>query len=330
MKQAAPLVRMPLESSFSAAEFAAGFDLPPASALPAGWRHDAHGARQKLVIADVYHDRALARQAACSFTRSLADIVGVLEKSPLARALLLRAVTDGATAGTDPFLSSSQSFYYADCAHIDLGRQEDTVQACEKTRALSMAGFVAGLRRHWQESHGFAPALTLCPRDYADHARLLAADSAAVLHLVAWELRAQGHAYLWRSLIADSLADVAAVFEDAVRADAQAQFSGSALKAAFNQWFAVRERGIACDAQSLEMYDCALVRLQGRAACRTVATQALQRAELQQMGLLPDGINYLAGCVFTSAWYDGFDDPALCQRLDHVQEEIKQSFVFNS
>lgn len=171
--------------------------------------------------------------------------------------------------------------------------------------------------------------MSLRPGDYADHARLLTADSVAVLHMVAWELRAQGHTYLWRDLIAGDLADVATVFEDSLRSDANAQFNGIALKAAFNQWFALRERIVDCDAQTLEMFDSVIVRTQGRPERKTIASMPMERGRLQNMGLLPDGSNYLAGCLFTSLWYAGFDDEQTCQRLRHIEQEVSQLSVFN-
>ena len=329
MKQAAPLVLKPsaspfvFDGSFSAAEFAAGFDLPVALV------QSTRGARGKLVIADLYHDRAIAKQALCPFTRSMAEIITALDSSPLARELLLRAVSDGATIGVDPLIPASQGYYYADHAHIDLGQQDDSLHMSEKGLSLYMVGFIAGLRRHWQQSHGFAPALSLRPSDYADHARLQAADSVAILHMVAWELRAQGHTYLWRDLIAGDLADIATVFEDSLRGDANAQFNGVALKAAFNQWFALRERIVECDTQTLEMFDSAIVRTQGRPERKVIASQPLVRSNLQDMGLLPDGANYLAGCLFTSLWYAGFDDGHTCQRLRHIEQEVSQLTVFN-
>ncbi len=329
MKQATPLVLTPsmspfvFDGSFSAAEFAAGFDLPVALV------HSARGSRVKLAIADLYHDRAVARQSLCAFTRSMAEILTALDDSPLARALLMRAVEDGATIGVDPLIPPSHGYYYADHAHIDLGQQDDGLHMSEKGLSLYMTGFICGLRRHWQQSHGFAPALSLRPADYADHARLLTADSVAVLHMVAWELRAQGHTYLWRELIAGDLADVATVFEDSLCNDAHAQFNGHALKAAFNQWFALRERIVECDAQTLEMFDSAIVRTQGRPERKMIASAPLVRSRLQDMGLLPDGGNYLAGCLFTSLWYAGFDDEQTCARLRHIEQEVSQLSVFN-
>lgn len=323
---AAPLVlsatTTTFDGIFSASEFAAGFDLPVA--LLQGIR----GPRLKLTIADIYHDRNVARHALCPFTRSMAEIITALETSPLGSALLARAVTDGASVGVDPLIPASHGYYYATQAHIDLGQQDDSLHMSEKGLSLYMTGFIAGLRRHWQDSHGFAPQMSLRPGDYADHARLLAADSVAVLHLVAWELRAQGHTYLWRDLIAGSYADIAMVFEDSLRGDAQAQYNGVALKAAFNQWFALRERIVECDMQTLEIYDSAVVRTQGRPERKSIASQALQRSALQHMGQLPDGHNYLSGCLFTSLWYAGFDDEASCQRLRYIEQDISQLSVF--
>ena len=328
MKHGSPLaLRSQLSSlfdgHFSPAEFAAGFDLPVALL------HSVRGPRVKLAVADIYHDRDVAHAAVCPFTRAMAEIITTLDTSPLARALVLRAVDDGATVGLDPLIAASQGYYYADHAHIDLGQQDDSLHMSEKGLSLFMIAFVSGLRRHQHHANAVAPVTSLRPCDYADHARLMAADTAAVLHMIAWELRAQGHTYLWRDLIAGDMADIAAVFEDSLFDDAQNQFNGVALKAAFNQWFALRERVVECDMQSLEVFDAANVRTQGRPERKVIASEPLLRGRLQDMGMLPDGANYLAGCLFTSLWYAGFDDDLACQRLAHIEQEVSQLTVFN-
>jgi hypothetical protein len=66
------------------------------------------------------------------------------------------------------------------------------------------------------------------------------------------------------------------------------------------------------------------------AARAQFATAALVRADLARLGILPDGGNYLAGCVFTNAWYQGFTDEANRRHLTHIEQEIRQLAVFSA
>lgn len=308
---------------FSAAEFAAGFD------MPVSFMHGPNGTRLRIALADLLHDSTAARVSLCPFTRSLGEIISQLDASPLARSLLARAAEDGVTIGQDPLLAAGHSYYYPQQAHIDLGRQDVALQMTEKGLAQYMSGFITALRRHWHEQAGHAPSTSLRPADYADHYRLMAADGDAVLQHAAWELRGHGHTYLWRAMIAADDGDITLAFEDAVRADAQSQFNGRALKAAFNQWFALRERICRADHQALEMLDAALVRCHDTAAQKHFATLPLDRAALAHLGLLPDGGMYLDGCVFTSSWYAGFDDDFTRRHLQHIEVEVSQLAVFS-
>lgn len=305
--------------AFSAAEFAAGFD------APVSFLHGPFGSRLRVALADLCHDVAAARASLCPFTRSLAEIITHLDASPLARALLAQALEDGVTVGQDPLMPATEGHFYPQRGHIDLGRQDANLQMTEKGLAQYMAAFITALRRSGQDAAGHAPATSLLPRDFADHDRLLAADAEAVLHQAAWELRGAGHTYLWRALLAGDHGDVAMVYEHSVLDNSQNQFNGLACKAAFNQWFACRDRIARADYRALETLDAALVRRPDTAA---FATQPLDRATLENIGSLPDGQNYLSGCVFTCAWYQGFDDELNRRHLQHIEEEISQLAVF--
>lgn len=307
---------------FSAVEFAAGFD------TPVSFLHGPFGSRMRVALADLCHDLPAARASLCPFTRSLAEIIGHLDASPLGRALLAQAADDGVTIGQDLLLPAADGYFYAERGHIDLGRQEAALQMTEKGLAQYAAALITALRRAGHDVAGHTPGTHLRPRDFADHDRLLAADAEAVLHQAAWELRGAGHTYLWRALLAGDDGDIATVFEESVREDSQSQFNGSALKAAFNQWFACRARIARADHRALERLDAALLRCHGQAAAARFAAEPLNREGLECIGLLPDGRNYLASCIFTCAWYAGFDDDANRRHLAHIEQEIIQLAVF--
>ncbi len=308
-------------SLISATEFAAGFDIP--SAL-------GDLSQEKTAVVDVCHDRAAVVHDASTHMRAIADGVAVLAHSPQARALLACAIDDAVTLGHAPLLPAGSGHYDPAHAHLGLGRCADTLCHSEKGMSLILTALVTTLRRHWHHSHAHAPDMCLRPADYATHARMLTADCLAMLHLVAWELRGAGHGYLWRALVAGDTADMAEAFEAAISADAQAQFDGRAIRAAFTQWFACRDRMNAADLDSLELYDAGLVRSQGRNAVQRVASRPLDRAQLQHLGLMADGQSYLEGCVFTNPWFDGFDSEESCAILRQIEAEVRQIHAFSA
>lgn len=303
-------------AAFSAAEFAAGFDdlVHHRARLSPPPRH----ALQDLLNGEVPDD----------FGTAVAQCLRALDASPTARALAAWLAGAGLTIGGDAFLGAGHSYFYSDARRVDLCLQAPALLDNEKGAARLTAALVCGLRRAWHGLQNAAPAETLRARDYADYFRLMNADIEAVLHLVAWELRGAGNGSLWRAGLAGDNADMSVVFERSLAEDPQNQFNGAALKAVFNQWFAGRERINRCDHAALEQLDAALVRTQGTAARAVFATEALCRENLQALGGLPCGANYLQGCLFTNPWYAGFDDDANLLHLKRVEEEINHLSVF--
>ncbi len=261
------------------------------------------------------------------FMAVMAGLLDLLRQSPTGRGLLENAIDAGVTVGCDPLQSPSRVRCYAAryglSAHIDFGNYSGFDGFADKTRARLFAGLIAGLRRSWHDQQASAPDLRLLPEQYLEHTRLMLADSEALMHLVAWELRGCGESLLWHSLIAGASADIASTFEQSVACDAQNQFNGTALKAAFNQWFACAARVNAAEQLALETLDAALVTdmalmWSSSGLCR----QEIMRDDLSALGNLPCGQNYLAGCRFTSGWYAGLHDSGNRAHLRHLMAEL--------
>jgi hypothetical protein len=259
------------------------------------------------------------RQTANAFAGYMRNIVMLLQQSPTGAALLRAAINHGASVGLDPLLEPDASFFYPRQNHFDLGYQPGIGQKTEKGMSRYMIPFIGSLRRCWHHHRGMAPDVALKPKDFVEHARIMQADIDAVIHLVAWELRGQGQSFLWRALLAGDNADVAQAFEDCVGDNPQNQFNGIALKAAFNRWFACRERVNACEHLALETLDMAVLQHDDLSQ---LGHLSLSRATLQQLGALPASVNYLTGCSLTSGWYAGMDDAFNRSHLRHIEADI--------
>ncbi|MDE1151473.1 MAG: hypothetical protein PW788_02955 [Micavibrio sp.] len=257
-----------------------------------------------------------------AFAGYIRNLVHILEQSPTGRLLMRAAVIADVSVGLDPLLEPNSSFFYPAQNHFDLGYQPDLLQKTEKGVSRYLVSFIGALRRVWHAQAGHAPDVALKPEDFLKLCRCEEADVNAIIHLTAWELRSGGAAFLWRHLLSGADGDISVVFERAMLEDPQAQFDGRALKSAFNQWFAERERTAACDHMALEIIDMALVQRRS-----LVGRRGMRRDSIQDIGILPSGQNYLSGCLFTSAWYDGLDDDANRMHLRHIEEDIKRLFA---
>ncbi len=256
-----------------------------------------------------------------AFTGYISNIMRILEQSSLGRALLQSARENGVSVGLDALLEPSNSFFYPTQNHIDLGYQPDLLQKTEKGLSRYLVSFTGALRRAWHHHEGFALDLSLEPRAFLEQFRMAEADAEAVIMQVAWELRAQGAAFLWRHLLSGHNGDMALVFERTVLENPRHSFDGSALKSAFNQWFAERERTAEADHLALETIDMMLVHPECHAM---LGTQSFRREEMQLTGQLPNGRNYLAGCLFTSLWYQGPDSEINRIHLQHIESDLKK------
>lgn len=260
--------------------------------------------------------------ASSSFCREFPDyirnIMLILEQSPTGKALLGRAVANGLSVGLDPLLEPQNCFFYAEQNHFDLGYQPDLLQMTEKGISRYLACFVGALRKSWHNTGDFNPIWRHKPEEALRAWRCMEADSEAVLHLVAWELRAAGAGFFWRALLSGDNGDISFVFERIASEGPEHQFNGKACRAAFEQWFADRARVAAADHQALEIIDMLLL----ERFPKTFSGQSMKRSQLQALGFLPGGKNYLAGCLFTGAHYENLDDPFNQVHLQQICRDL--------
>lgn len=258
-----------------------------------------------------------------AFVSYIQSLMLILDHSPTGRALLHTAMLHRVSVGIDPLLEPSSSFFYPAQNHFDFGYQPEILQKTEKGQGRYLVCFIGGLRRAWHHLHGHDADISLKPGDFLTQFRCEEADIEAIIQLIGWELRAAGHTFLWRHLLSGQNSDMAMVFERVVTEDPNTQFDGRALKAAFNQWFAERERTNVCDRRGLDIIDIALLQ---QSLHHQMASRFLKRDQMQLIGALPDGGNYLSGCHFTSGWYDGLDDEFNRLHLKSIEQDMMQLF----
>lgn len=269
---------------------------------------------------------AAASPALKAFSVYVRNVMKILEQSPCGSALLGRAKSSGLSVGLDPLLEPNNCFFYAEQNHFDLGFQPDLLQKTQKGVSRYLACFTGGLRRSWHCTGGFQKTVwRQKPEDALRAYRCMEADAEAAVFLVAWELRAVGAGFFWRYLLSGDNGDIGVVFERIAAEGPEHQFNGRALRAAFDQWFADRTRVAAADRQALEIIDMALVRGRGE----RLPLSGFKGEDLQVLGTLPGGKNYLSGCLFTGSRYDGLDDPFNQIHLQHICRDIAQSLEKN-
>lgn len=273
-----------------------------------------------FTIADGEPYLAPAAERERAFVGYVRNLLRILEQSPMGRRLVRSAILHHVSVGQDPMLEPHASFFYPLQNHFDLGYQPDLLQKTEKGISRYLVSFIGGLRRAWHHHGGRGPDTALRPEDFIRLCRCEEADVAAITHLVAWELRSAGASFLWRHLLSGQDGDISVVFERIAQENPGSAFDGVALKAAFDQWFAEKERLSASDHAALEVVDMALVQ---QDAARRVGVSPLRRGAMEGIGILPDGRNYLAGCLFTSEWYGRLDDEFNAMHLKHIQQDIR-------
>ncbi|MDY0009919.1 MAG: hypothetical protein RBS08_09455 [Bdellovibrionales bacterium] len=258
------------------------------------------------------------------FSSALCRLVSHIEKSPTGRALLRAALLRDISVGLDPLLDAQTSFYYPLQNRLDLGHQPAALQMSEKGCSQYLASFTGGLRRVWQQSRGLVPMTDLKPEDFLRYCRAFEADICAATHAVAWELRAAGPCFFWRHLLADADADIAAAFSRTAVSHPRHQFDGTALRAAFLQWFQAEERVAISDHQALDMMDIAL--FSGKDGGAKIGQLSLDTRRLQELGALPQGGNYLSGMRFRNPQMKRMVDPFNRTHLRHIQRDVNYLF----
>jgi hypothetical protein len=144
---------------------------------------------------------------------------------------------------------------------------------------------------------GIAKAVS--PLESIWYNRVIEADASATATDIAYKLHKAGHSEAWRELqrSRSGPTNIAATYEDAIRAKPEAAEDGSAKRAAYDGWFEARggmnrELMELYNAQGFSNYFSVSTLLRDGVLDRT-PLQPLQIQDIKKVGALSGGVNYL-------------------------------------
>ncbi len=196
----------------------------------------------------------------------------------------------------------------------------------EYFRNILLVSMVRALRDMWQEKrHGGFEKYDLEAILMLERAR--AADCDALSVLVAWEMRSEGYAQLWRHIIGTQEGDMALSFSQYLEKDPSSLFSGKALAAAFRQWYQSEERVNACDHETLEYLDSLVLAYGGD---NPFGDMELTPVGLELISCLPDKTAYLQRQgreILSDPLYAGLRDAINQSHFMHIMRDLKLTYV---
>ncbi len=154
--------------------------------------------------------------------------------------------------------------------------------------------------------------------------RVRAADCDVMVVLAAWELRALGHADLWRHVLASDEGDLAIAFGCILEKETGNYAVHKALHAAFDQWYNVADRIVLCDHASLEYIDEVLRN------GMVLDTHRAESADVEVLGCLPDRTTYLQGegtNILRAPTYAGLQDVVNQTHFMQIVHDLKSTTV---
>lgn len=178
-------------------------------------------------------------------------------------------------------------------------------------------------KRHGGFDHLFAPEGILMLE------RVRSADCDIISVFVAWELRSEGYADLWRHTIGSPLGDLAVAYSYHLERDPASQFNGKALKSAFIHWYQSEERIRACDHQTLEYMDDILASAE---ISNPFGEKVPTHIAIELLSCMPDKTAYLQGFgreILIDPLYSGLSDAVNQAHLMHILHDLEATIVNN-
>ena len=196
-------------------------------------------------------------------------------------------------------------------------------------RNVILVTLIKALRDIWQERcHGGFDAL-YAPEHILLMERVRAADLDVMAVLVAWELRFEYYAPLWRHVIGSDIGDMAMVFSGYLERDPSSGFNGQALAAVFKQWFCRVQRVDICDHDTLEYLDDVLTM---RDVSDPFGRKKPVKMNVEILSCLPDKTAYLQGLgaeILGDPVYAAIDNEINQTHLFHILYDLEAVIVEN-
>jgi len=250
-------------------------------------------------------------------------ICALAGESPTARLLLKLAMTTGWTVqfsdlgGSGFMLDASKRALILD----HFGFMAGAIGRSSYFRNAMFLSFVRGLRALWQVQKDPQDSFPMYrPDSILMKKRVEEADSVAVSILIAWELRGEGHADVWRNLLGSDDGDMAMVFTRAMEKDPGGFYDGSILARTFCQWYADPVRVATRDSLTLQAMDGYLRQGKGQ-----FGDAPLTEKMVDALSILPGGRSYLQGMGETI-----IRDPFFVCMNDEINESHLFQIVYDS
>jgi hypothetical protein len=255
--------------------------------------------------------------------------LNTLDLSPAARLLIREAAHEGwrlgitDQCGYDFHLDVPEKLILLD----NYGLLPEALTRSPYFRNILLVSLVRALRDAWQEKrHGgfdehYGPEAILMLE------RVRAADCDVMAVLVAWELHGEGQPGLWRHLIGSEEGDMAMAFSQKLERDPASLFTGTALSAAFAQWYRNETRVNACDHESLEYIDS--IMREGRGG-ESFGCRELTPVSIEVLSCLPDKTAYLRGKgreIATDPFYAGLHDTINQSHFLQVMHDLHVTYI---
>ena len=231
-------------------------------------------------------------------------------ESPAARYLLTEAMADDwsvqlADLGGNGYALENETrcltLDHAGFTPVSLGKSPHY-------RNALFVDFIGALRQIWhdRQNHDFTKSHR--PDAVLMLERARAADCAAIIILVGWELRGAGHADIWRWILGSDNGDMAMIFTRAIEKDPAGFYDGSVLTRAFCQWYGDEGRVAAQDHDTLGEMDTAMA----IGPAPVFGKNRLDAITLEKLSRLPGGRYYLQGMgqnLITDPYFVSMNDP---------------------
>lgn len=251
-----------------------------------------------------------------------------LMKSPSAWAM----VRDAAASGWQMVLQGQNVFDFMldlDAKVITLDHSDLEAQSLagsEHFLSALMISMIKALRDVWQQKRNSGYENLFNPESVLLLERVRAADSCVLAVLCAWELRGEGHAALWRTMIGSDYGDLALTFSGTLEREPATAFTQHALALTFQQWFRDEERVAACDHETLDMMDGLLAQNLPHIFGNKTPTHIC----VELFSCLPDRTAYLRGDgaeILKNPYFCGLDDPVNQTHLFQIIHDARAHYA---
>ena len=258
----------------------------------------------------------------CSDLSEIVKILFVLSSSPTADFILRSCAKKNVRVSQDVEFAADIAHYdrYENCIYT--GFQHPSSLKTDHGMGQNLIALARGLRKAWHFHSGNARYTGLRAPDFLKLHRFKTADIEAFTVLICRELRLFDYPQAWKQYLSGYNGDIAIVFLNEIKKDPKTFKNGQALAAAYNQWFMDSVRSNNCDHKALNLIDNILLDNENDLK---LGKEKITKREIEKIGRVPSGKNYLKNFTFFKPWYEGLDDEYNRIHLEHIINDLEKA-----